>query len=144
MDYARAHVHFGASQDDTLKLAILTFQVNFGLSQTGELNEETMLNEETHGDGAPFDGPKGVLAHAFAPDDGHLHFDADENWSFRSRTIDAYHFETVATHEIGHILGMGHSTDIDALMFPSISMGEIKELDVDDIYGISVLYPPPF
>ncbi|KAL1549939.1 interstitial collagenase [Salvia divinorum] len=247
MDYARAHLHFGASQVEILKVAILTFQMNFGLSRTGELNDETMFkmliprcgvsditdgvntmilpsrrastakhHNKTgaefpsyydffkgrprwpytrlsytymdgfpehakadmeaaferwanvsdfnfyenlgffesdivigyfrggHGDGEPFDGPRGVLAHAFPPDDGRVHFDADENWSFQPRTVDMYHFETVATHEIGHILGLGHSTDREAIMFPSLAMGQFKELGVDDIDAISVLYPPPF
>lgn len=35
-----------------------------------------------HGDPDCFDGPLHVLAHAYYPDDGELHFDLDESWIY--------------------------------------------------------------
>ncbi|GMJ02593.1 hypothetical protein like AT1G59970 [Hibiscus trionum] len=93
-----------------------------------------------HGDEDPFDGPQGVLAHAFSPPDGRFHYDADESWSTnpgRSQ-ID---LESVTVHELGHNLGLGHSQYQSAIMYPSISPGTIKrDLGQDDVNGLRALY----
>ncbi|KAI3905331.1 hypothetical protein MKX01_040022 [Papaver californicum] len=88
-----------------------------------------------HGDGAPFDGPGNVVGHAFFPTDGRLHYDADENWS-SSPASDQLDLESVTVHEIGHILGLGHTSDGNAVMFPTIGQGMVKrQLGSDDIMG---------
>ncbi len=103
-----------------------------------------------HGDGDPFDGPGDVLAHASFPnpyDDRQvfLHFDDDERWvNSNTQNVDLL---TVAAHEIGHTLGIAHSDDPNALMFPSYR-GPHRFLSEDDIAGVQSLYgvasaPPP-
>ncbi|KAA8548046.1 hypothetical protein F0562_004693 [Nyssa sinensis] len=96
------------------------------------------FHRRDHGDGLPFDGPGGTLAHAWSPSDGRFHYDADEQWSI-GPVPNAFDLETVALHEIGHLLGLGHSSVQDAIMFSGIASGvtkgeyqqEIQTLDYD-------------
>ncbi|KAK4741563.1 hypothetical protein SAY87_025151 [Trapa incisa] len=92
-----------------------------------------------HGDGSPFDGPGGVIAHAFAPTQGWFHYDADEAYSVGA-VSGRFDYQTVALHEIGHLLGLGHSQVANAIMYPLISSGTTKGLNADDIQGIRALY----
>ncbi|CAB4275126.1 unnamed protein product [Prunus armeniaca] len=93
-----------------------------------------------HGDGAPFDGPGGTIAHAFAPPNGIFHYDAAEAWAVGA-VSGAFDLQSVALHEIGHLLGLGHSSVQGAIMFPSIGTGVTEQsLHGDDIQGIKALY----
>lgn len=95
-----------------------------------------------HGDGNPFDGPQGTLAHASPPTDGKLHFDGDENWSTEPEPgPDEIDLESVAVHEIGHLLGLQHSLEPNAVMYAYYDSGVTKrKLQRDDVHGIRALY----
>ncbi|XP_015880385.2 metalloendoproteinase 1-MMP [Ziziphus jujuba] len=95
-----------------------------------------------HGDGAPFDGKGGVLAHAFAPSAGLLHIDGGETWSLESPTpTDQIDLFWVTLHELGHVLGLAHSADPEAVMFARYTPEAVKRtLTPDDIAGIQALY----
>ncbi|XVF68331.1 hypothetical protein PTKIN_Ptkin10aG0196400 [Pterospermum kingtungense] len=115
---------------------------NFTFSEVQDFNSADLkISFETgdHGDGLPFDGPGGALAHASAPPDGRFHFDATENWVVGAKE-DAYDLSTVCLHEIGHLLGLQHSSVQEAIMFALIDPGKTKGLNDDDVSGIRDLY----
>jgi len=94
-----------------------------------------------HGDNSPFDGPGKVLAHTFYPVTenpepvaGDMHFDADEDWS-AGVNLDLF---SVALHEAGHALGLAHSAQPGAVMYPYYRL--TAGLTADDIAGIQSLY----
>ncbi|XP_056417549.1 matrix metalloproteinase-18-like [Hyla sarda] len=103
---------------------------------------EISFAAQVHNDYYPFDGPHGTLAHAFAPSGGiggDAHFDEDEAWTSGSN---GYNLFLVAAHEFGHSLGLYHSSDPSALMYPTYHFVEPSEfrLPEDDISGIQSLY----
>lgn len=122
--------------------AFLTWQQNthFRFSRVqGNADLTIGFGRGEHGDGFPFEGPGGTLAHAFAPEDGRFHYDGDESWSVGA-VPQSFDLETVALHEIGHLLGLGHSEVEGAIMYPAIASGTTKGLHQDDILGIRALY----
>lgn len=137
------------------------------LCYTQHQTDLEMLLLTDHGDYYPFDGPDGTLAHAFAPSPGiggDAHFDDDETFTFRSNTGEFHAFVEsfwsvvkraltgswtagyvlfmVAAHEFGHSLGLSHSDDPGALMYPiySFKNPETFVLPRDDVRGIQSLY----
>ncbi|XP_007052204.2 PREDICTED: metalloendoproteinase 4-MMP [Theobroma cacao] len=97
-----------------------------------------------HGDGEPFDGVLGILGHSFSPESGKLHLDAAEMWAVDfqvEKSKVAIDLESVAVHEIGHLLGLAHSPVKGAVMYPSLKPRVKKvDLSLDDIQGVQSLY----
>lgn len=146
---------FGDREHDlvTQAFALWAKQTSLTFTETTSRQEADIVigwAEGEHGDGDPFDGPGDVLAHASYPNPYEdrqvfLHFDDAEHWvDSETENVDLL---TVAAHEIGHVLGLGHSNDPNALMFPSYSEPH-RFLSKDDIAGVQSMYglasePPP-
>lgn len=87
-----------------------------------------------HGDGQPFDGILGVLGHSFAPEDGRMHLDIAEQWSVdvnaESDLAATMDLQSVVLHEVGHLIGLGHSEDSEAAMFADIAPHQVSYLQL--------------
>jgi hypothetical protein len=76
--------------------------------------------------------------------DADLEIRADVDYFFGDQVKpDAFDFESVITHEAGHILGLAHTSDTDAVMFASLTPGSIRQrtLAADDQAAICAIYP---
>jgi len=93
----------------------------------------------------------GVLAHADFPP-GYsvivsglplpLHYDDQEHKWVDGAVAASYDIETVGLHELGHILGLGHSSVLGSVMYPSVTANFLnRALTLDDRNGIRNLYP---
>ncbi len=117
-------------------------QVRFQESSVQKLRRQIEIFGATgsHGDGFSFDGRGGVLAHTFYPppntetNAGDLHLDLDEPWRIGA-DVDLF---SVALHELGHALGLGHNDDADSVMYPYYR--RVSGLRPADIAEIRKLY----
>ena len=69
-------------------------------------------------------------------------FDLAENWILPDSKELGTILQCVAAHEIGHLLGLPHSSDPNALMFPFYNPSTTKPKE-DDIKSIQKLYGKP-
>uniref|UniRef100_A0A673MUA0 Collagenase 3 n=1 Tax=Sinocyclocheilus rhinocerous TaxID=307959 RepID=A0A673MUA0_9TELE len=101
------------------------------------------FNNKDHEDGSPFDGEGGILAHAFFPGPGiggDVHFDDEEAWT--TTNAKGCNLLAVAVHEFGHALGLPHSSDPGAIMFPAYNFGlhNVLQLSFQDVKDIQEIY----
>ncbi|XP_043854071.1 stromelysin-1-like [Dromiciops gliroides] len=112
----------------------------------GEADIMISFAVEDHGDFLSFDGPGGVLGHAYPPGpniNGDVHLDDDEKWTEDKTGVNLF---LAAAHELGHSLGLHHSSDTKALMYPLYNTNTDPNklrLSRDDIDGIQSLYGYP-
>jgi hypothetical protein len=73
-------------------------------------------------------------------------FNPSEVFATSQTGYDQYDLQSVATHEIGHMIGLDHSNIAHAIMYPygdTTAIGINTILSIDDIIGIRHLYPNP-
>jgi len=114
--------------------------LTFTQKRSGKVHLDMSFLKGEHGDGDPFDGSGGTLAHAFFPVfGGDAHFDDSEQWT--KGTFRGTNLLQTAAHEFGHSLGLSHTDDNEALMAPFYRGFEVKpKLNQDDIKAIQALY----
>jgi hypothetical protein len=84
-----------------------------------------------------------ILAFAYLPppvnggtNAGDIFFNTTQSWQINGKTYDLM---TVAIHELGHALGMGHSTSGSAVMWPAYTTTK-QAVTTDDVSGIQSIY----
>jgi hypothetical protein len=105
-----------------------------GTNATAPQTVNILFTTGDHGDGYPFGPAGGVLAHTFYPSPpnpepiaGDMHFN-NANTFRAGANVDVF---SVALHELGHALGLGHSDDPNAVMYPYYSMhGGLSPMDI--------------
>ncbi len=143
----------GATEFDAVRAAFATWAAAAPLTfnEVGAADNPDILIDWRNANDPDLSMVGGTLAHADFPPGCDLvtddlpkpvHFDDSEHtWSIGA-VVDAFDVETVALHEVGHILGLQHTSVHGAVMFPTVSSNfTLRVLQPDDVAGIQQLYP---
>jgi hypothetical protein len=108
---------------------------------------EIKFLKNNHGDDFSFDGIGGAVAHAFYPGQsnlqGDIHLDLAEIWGkpSPSKFEEITNLKAVLLHEIGHALGLGHSSNKESVMYAWYNSSK-ESVNREDIAIVSNIYGP--
>lgn len=72
---------------------------------------------------------------------GSVYLDSEEEWVVRGENEEGdVDLESVVMHMIGHLLGLGHSSVEEAVMYPIVLPEKKTELSYDDLQRIHQIY----
>ncbi len=97
--------------------------------------------------GHSFGRARGILGHAYFPPEngvsaaGDIHFNSDLDWVF-SPDDTGINLFSIAMHEIGHSLGLGH-TNVPNSVMNAVHNEFLNAPQFDDVAGMQYLYGAP-
>ena len=130
------------TQDDLFKAAWQSWAdaADVRFTQVGSQAQADLIISTGRGARPGFDGPGKVLAWAQLPNGTDspllMRFDLDESWTIQL-------LRCVAAHEFGHLLGLDHSQQRTALMYPYANQQIWTPQPRDDVPRIQSYYGPP-
>ncbi len=116
---------------------------------SGKDNSNCLMASTSKKMWASHTGDRGAIAVVtYSPVDGEIidgdivYNAADWDWNLDANEKGTLSFRSVTTHEIGHLMGLAHSSVVEATMFPETCLGEdIKQtLHDDDTNAVHSLY----
>lgn len=134
---------FGDGTGDTTQTALGDGGSNFNFYWNGEASGVGGANDNIH---SPISGSSGgVLAYCETPiqDGWRIRYYQSWSWQDGPGTVSSgIDLQGVACHELGHALGLGHSSTGGATMYPSISgTGTAqRSIETDDKNGVKAVY----
>lgn len=87
------------------------------------------------------EGTLGVTVYNPSIDEADMGINTGYPWNLGCQELGtSYDLQTVLLHENGHVVGLDHSSDTGAIMYPSYQQADCT-LGQDDINGIRSIYP---
>jgi hypothetical protein len=112
--------------------------VQINVAQSGEPFEVLCAWRQLVHDECPSFGQDTTVAHSGPVSDStFIHFDADREWTPDGSV--GLPLIQIATHELGHVLGLGHSLDEGAVMHPNHDARRATPAP-SDLAGLAALY----